>query len=211
MFANAHPFSKCRRSLPDPNDRASRSNLTSPVPPLCTAPATQVRINTDHLKPVTHLAILYPDLGDFRRSPHKIADVWHVKYLRLNSPAFAKCARSRDFLRPSLPTNQVGRFYHMTFQNAGHERGKWPGRGLGMKLNCQIAAIAKKIAQRPHQSMAKLARVFAGGQIRRDRRIKSPALDGRIGHGRYLTNNLLHLLFLWREGLSDYNLFLKKN
>ena len=42
---------------------------------------------------------------DFRRSPrsaYKIADFWHVRYGRLNSPAFAKCARSRDFLRSLL-------------------------------------------------------------------------------------------------------------
>ena len=42
---------------------------------------------------------------DFRRSPrsaYKIADIMHVRYRRLNSPAFAKCARSRDFLRSSL-------------------------------------------------------------------------------------------------------------
>ena len=42
---------------------------------------------------------------DFRRSPrsaYKIADIWHVRYRRLNSPAFAKCARSRDFLRSLL-------------------------------------------------------------------------------------------------------------
>ena len=30
----------------------------------------------------------------------------------------------------------------MTFQNGGHERGKWPGRSLGIK--CQIAAIGVK-------------------------------------------------------------------
>ena len=39
---------------------------------------------------------------DFRRSPrsaYKIANIWHVRYRRLNSPAFAKCTRSRDFLR----------------------------------------------------------------------------------------------------------------
>ena len=39
---------------------------------------------------------------DFRRPPrsaYKIADMWHVRYRRLNSPAFAKSARSRDFLR----------------------------------------------------------------------------------------------------------------
>ena len=41
-------------------------------------------------------------LGDFiRRLPRsaKIADIRHVRYRRVNSPAFAKCARSRDFLR----------------------------------------------------------------------------------------------------------------
>ena len=36
------------------------------------------------------------------RSAYKIADVWHVRYRRLNSPAFDKCARPRDFLRSSL-------------------------------------------------------------------------------------------------------------
>ena len=44
-------------------------------------------------------------LDDFRRSPrsaYKIVDIWHVRYRRLNSPAFAWCARSRDFLRSSL-------------------------------------------------------------------------------------------------------------
>ena len=86
------------------------------------------------LKPATHLAILYADRGDRRKSPgvpgaaiaispssllkasntpgdfirrsrrsaYKIADIWHVRYGRLNSPAFAKCARSRDFLRSLL-------------------------------------------------------------------------------------------------------------
>ena len=42
---------------------------------------------------------------DFRRSPrsaYKIADIWHVRYRRLNSAAYAKYARSRDFLRSSL-------------------------------------------------------------------------------------------------------------
>ena len=42
---------------------------------------------------------------DFRRSPrsaYKIADIWDVRYRRLNSPAFAKYARSRHFLRSSL-------------------------------------------------------------------------------------------------------------
>ena len=30
-----------------------------------------------------------------------MADIWHVGYRRLKSPAFAKCAHSRDFLRSS--------------------------------------------------------------------------------------------------------------
>ena len=30
---------------------------------------------------------------------YKIADIWHVRYRWLTSPAFAKCARSRKFLR----------------------------------------------------------------------------------------------------------------
>ena len=42
---------------------------------------------------------------DFRRSPrsaYKIANIWHVRYRRLNPPAFAKCARFRDFPRSLL-------------------------------------------------------------------------------------------------------------
>ena len=62
---------------------------------------------------------------------------------------------------PPRSTNQVGRFYHMTFQNGGHDRGKWPGRSLGMKLKCQIATVGvKNRPVCPHQSMAKLARDF---------------------------------------------------
>ena len=41
--------------------------------------------------------------GDFRRSPrsvYKIADIWHFRYRRLNSPAFAKCTRSRKSSQP---------------------------------------------------------------------------------------------------------------
>ena len=83
------------------------------------------------LKPATHLVILYADHCDRRI---KTADIWHVRYPRLNSPAFAKCARPRVFLRPSLQfalksTNQVGQFYHMTFRNS------------------HIASIGEKIAK----------------------------------------------------------------
>ena len=105
--------------------------------------------------------------GDFiRRSPrsvYKIADVWHVRYRRLlNSLAFAKCACSRDFLRLSLRiATKVNQSGWAILKNGGHERGKWPGRSLGMKLKCQIAAIGVK--NRPvcqHQSTAKFARHF---------------------------------------------------
>ena len=61
----------------------------------------------------------------------------------------------------------------LTFQNGRQEREKWPGRSLGMKLKCQIAAIGvKNRPVCPRQSMAK----FAGDQIRCDRRIKSPGV-----------------------------------
>ena len=66
--------------------------------------------STGNLRPATHLAILYADPGDRRKSPGVpgaaiavLADRGdrrlksHVRYRRLNSPAFAKCARSRDF------------------------------------------------------------------------------------------------------------------
>ena len=54
----------------------------------------------------------------------------------------------------ALIQRQVGRFHHMTFQN------------------CHIATIGEKNRQVcPHQS------IFAGDQIRRDRRIKSPGVS----------------------------------
>ena len=67
---------------------------------------------------------------DFRRSPrsaYKIADISHVRYRRLNSPALAKCARSRDFLRLLLriasKANPSGwAICHMSFQTATSPR-----------------------------------------------------------------------------------------
>ena len=89
------------------------------------------------------------DIGDF-----KFAGIRQVCPL----PRFFYAHRCES---PLKSTNQVGRFYHMTFQNGGHERGKWPGRSLGMKLKCQIAAIGvKNRPVCPHQSMAKFARDF---------------------------------------------------
>ena len=82
---------------------------------------------------------------NFRRSPrsaNKIAYIWHVRYLRLNSPSvpvpaifYGHCCES-----PVKLTHQVRRFYHMTFQN------------------CHIAAVGEKNRQVcPHQSVAKIA------------------------------------------------------
>ena len=55
-----------------------------------------------------------------------IADVWHVRYRRLNSPAFAKRARSRDFPRLLLQiaskTNSSG------WTILSHEFSKLPHR-----------------------------------------------------------------------------------
>ena len=55
---------------------------------------------------------------DFCRSPpsaYKIADIWHIGYRRLNPPAVAESARSRDFLlfpqRVASKINQSRRRY----------------------------------------------------------------------------------------------------
>ena len=125
------------------------------------------------LKPTTHLAILYADRGDRRKSPGvpgaaiaifadidiaEIADIWHVRYPRLNSLAFARCARSRDFLRLSLriasKVNQSG----------------WAILFTWTMLRCHIAAIGEKnrqvcpVARRSNspRSAYKIARCVAG-------------------------------------------------
>ena len=110
------------------------------------------------LKPETHLAILYADRRDRRKSPgvpgaaidfcrsprsaYKIADIQHVRYRRLNSPSVPVLAILYGHYceSPVKSTHQVGRFYHMNFQN------------------CHIAAIGEKNRQVcPHQSVAKIA------------------------------------------------------
>ena len=58
---------------------------------------------------------------------------------------------------PVKSTTQIGRFYHVTFQNSGHERGKLPGCNLGMKLKCQIGVKNRLV----YQSIATLAIKFA--------------------------------------------------
>ena len=62
---------------------------------------------------------------------------------------------------PVMSTHQLGRFYHMNFQN------------------CHIVAIGdknRKVCQ--HQSVAKI-----GDQVRRDRRINSPGALPALGIG----------------------------
>ena len=115
--------------------------------------------------------------GDFiRRS--------HARYRRLNSPAFAKCVHSRDFLRSALRiANEVnqsgGRFYHMNFQNGGHERGHFISfhfiSFLEMKLKCRITAIgAKESPSVPVSIDGEIRSRFSLGiKFARDWRIKS--------------------------------------
>ena len=110
----------------------NRSNLveeiTLPVPSL--DPRSRQSAKTTIAAPST------PD--NFRRSPrsaYKIADTWHVRYRPLNSPAFAKCTRSSNFLRLLLriasKVNPSG----------------WEILSLMTFRNCHIAAIDHKNRQ----------------------------------------------------------------
>ena len=65
------------------------------------------------------------------RSAYKIADIWHVRYRRLNSRAFAKCARSRDFLPfPLRVANKI--FYRLAILS--HDSSKWRACELFLSL-----------------------------------------------------------------------------
>ena len=87
-------------------------------------------------------------------------------YFRRHSPGvpvpailYVCCCES-----PVKPTHQVGRFYHMSFQNS------------------HIAAIGEKIARCVRiNRWRKSPPIFAGDQIRRDRRIKSPGVSLALG------------------------------
>ena len=120
--------------------------------------APRILTTTESFKPATHLAILYADRRDRRKSPGvpgaAIAIFADRRYLacQISAIKFAKCARSRDFLRLLLriasKANPSGwaflhwRFFynfifHVSFQN------------------CHIAAIGEKNRQVcPHQSVA---------------------------------------------------------
>ena len=98
-----------------------------------------------HIRPATHLAILYVDR-------HKIADIWHVRYRRLNSPACAKCDRSRNFLRLSLRI--ASKMNKSDWVILSHDFSKCPSMEPGNKVEV------------PH---------------RRDGRKKSPGVSASIG------------------------------
>ena len=131
------------------------------------------------VKPATHLAILYADRGDRRKSSGvpdaAIAIFADCRERRIKSP-ISGMSDIGDFIRRHSPSvsvpaifyahrcelpvksiNQVGRFYHMN--------------------NAEVPS-AKKIARcaRINRWRKSLA-IFAGDQIRRDRRIKSPVVS----------------------------------
>ena len=104
-------------------------------------------------KPVTHRAIR----RDGRKSPGVpgaaiaiFADrrVWRLYSPNVPVPAIFYAHRYES---PVGSTNQVGRIYHVTFQNA-------PRWSLGTRLKCHIAGIGEKIRHVcPRQSVAKIA------------------------------------------------------
>ena len=127
---------------------------------------------------------------DFRRSPrsaYKIADIWHVRYRRLNSQSvpvpvifYVYCCES-----PVKPTHQVGRFITWVFKTATSPR--------SAEKNGQVC---------PHQSSA----IFAG-----DRRIKSPGVSLALGYKFLLTFWLysVALTYFFFSTQDDMNLWIK--
>ena len=96
-----------------------------------------------------HLAILYR--------------FYNVRYRRLNLPAFAKCARSRDIPRSSLRiAREVNPSGWAIFL---HDFSKLPHRRDRRKKSPSVSALIGGENR------------FAGDQIRRDRRIKSPGVS----------------------------------
>ena len=113
---------------------------------------TIVCLETYPLKPATHLAILHADRDDRRKSPDvpgaaiaifadlrpATADIWHVRYRRLNSPNehVSPIFYGHYCESPVKPTHQVGRFYHMTFQN-------FHNAAIGEKKSPSVSASIK--------------------------------------------------------------------
>ena len=76
---------------------------------------------------------------DFRRLPrsaYKIADVWHVRYRRLNSRAFAKCARSHDFL--PFPLRVASKINQSSWAILSHDSSKWRACELFFKSDTTL-------------------------------------------------------------------------
>ena len=105
-------------------------------------------------------------LGDFISRSAKIARRARCSDCdRRPANKFAKCARSRDFLQSFLRIASKANPSGWTILL--HDFSKLPHRRDRRKIR-QVC---------PHQSVAKSLAIFAGDQIRRDQRIKSPGVS----------------------------------
>ena len=100
-------------------------------------------------------------LQRLRFSPiaYKIADIWHVRYRRLNSPAFAKCARSRDF--PHLLLRIASKANPSGWAILSHEFSKLPHR-RDRRKNRQVCPHHFRWRSNSPRSAYKIARCVAG-------------------------------------------------
>ena len=106
---------------------------------------------------------------DFRwlpQSTYKIPDIWNVRYWQSNSLAFAKCARSRDFLRSLLQISSKA------------NPSGWAILPLTLLFKtATLPRLAKKIGKCVHiNRWRKSLTIFTGDQICCNRHIKSPGV-----------------------------------
>ena len=100
------------------------------------------------------------DFADRRDRRQVIADIWHVRYRRLNSPAFVKCALPHDFLRSLLQI--VSKANPSGWAILSHDFSKLPQRRDWRK---QIAKCVR------FNRWRKSLTIFAGDQIRPNRQV----------------------------------------
>ena len=90
------------------------------------------------IKPATHLAILYVDRQKSPGVPGAAIAIFAINFAGIRQvcpfPRFSTLIVCES---PAKSTNQVGRFSHMTFQNA-------PRWSPGTRLKCHIVAIGEK-------------------------------------------------------------------
>ena len=104
-----------------------------------------------------HTWRLYTPIENHQVCPVQRLRSGRRRYRRLNSPAFAKCAPSRDFVRSSLRIAYQSGWAILSdyFSKLRIAAIRW---SLGTSLKCHIAAIVEKNRQVcPHQSVAKIA------------------------------------------------------